>query len=204
MGKSETLNSISKGNWVEENVLTKNAFDDENLGIYESVIQNYSREKEDSNIGTNQADFLNIGTSQADFLDRSPKLSFPDLSYSCDILNSRKYYRQVQNWQGIVTHINEDSFKAKLYDLSAGGTNEVAEFDLEEVSPSDKSLLYIGSLFYWSVGRYMENGQSFSRSDIRFQRLITLDENDIENTKKSIEKKYSNLKERKIDISSTK
>jgi hypothetical protein len=44
----------------------------------------------------------------------------------------------------------------------------------------------------------MENGQSVKRSDIRFQRLITLNEDDIEIVKSKIEFKYSNLKEKKL------
>jgi len=196
MGESRTLNSNRKGSWVEENVLTKSNNGQEHLGIYEKVIQNYLGKVVDHNDETK-----NIG-----IIEDAPKLKleFPKLEYSYDIYNSKKYYTRVQNWQGVVTSIKGGSFKAKLYDLSSGGTNEVAEFDLKEVSPSDKHLLQLGSLFYWSVGSYMENGQMINRSDIRFQRLITLDADDIENIKQSVENKYSRLKERKVDNYSAK
>lgn len=98
-----------------------------------------------------------------------------------------------------MTSKNEKTFIAKLFDLNIGGTYEMGEFDNEDVSPDDVLLLSTGAIFYWSVGHYMENGQSVKRSDIRFQRLITLDEDDIEQTKLNLERKYSKLKERKID-----
>jgi len=188
MGKSTTLDSLSKGNWVEDSHLTE-VHDDKNLDIYKKVIENYSRKIDELKMETNEVDI--------------PALDFPNYKKWFDILNSKNYYKKVQNWQGVVTQISNKSFNAKLYDLSIGGTNEIAEFDLEEVSPSDLSLLHIGANFYWSVGHYMENGQSVNRSDIRFQRLITLDEDDIELTKRNIEKKYSNLKERIIDNTNT-
>jgi len=91
------------------------------------------------------------------------------------------------------------TFIARLTDLTSGGTDEIVEFELDDISPDDMKLLSIGSIFYWSVGHYMENGQSVKRSDVRFQRLILLDEDDIEVTKSNIEKKYSKLKERIIN-----
>jgi len=192
MDNSRTLDSLTKGNWVEENILTREELDDENLDIYSNVIDEYYRKIVPLKKETNHID-------KNDLNNAVPVLDFPHYSKLFDKVNTKKYYKRVQNWKGLVTEIHSNSFKAKLFDLSHGGTNEIGEFDLEEVSPSDLNLLQKGSIFYWSVGRYMENGQSVNRSDIRFQRLITLDEDDIEDIKQSIEKKYSNLKERIID-----
>ncbi|WP_289645050.1 hypothetical protein [Maribacter aestuarii] len=191
MAESRTLESESKGNWIKENVLTKSNYNEDQLKIYQSVIQKYS----------NDISNYKEATKVMDAKDNSPKLKleFPRLHSSYDLLNSKKYYTRIQNWQGMITEIKDESFKAKLSDLSSGGTDEIAEFDIKEISPSDEHLLEIGSLFYWSLGSYMENGQMVNRSEIRFQRLINLDVNDIENTKRNIEKKYSNLKERKLD-----
>lgn len=133
------------------------------------------------------------------FLDAHPSLQFPEFQLKFDLINAKKFSKRVQNWQGIVLEINESTFSARLIDLTNKGTHEIAEFEMDDISPEDLSLLSEGAIFYWSVGHYMENGQSVKRSDIRFQRLITLDTEDIEETKLNLERKYSNLKERKID-----
>lgn len=211
MAESKTLDSNSKGNWVEDNVLTKIVFDEDNLEIYERIINNYSRKLSEFGKDTNEKlvytlrkySELKQGTNEDNIFEQLPELNFPKLYPSHDILNSKKYYKKVQNWQGVVTEIRGESFKARLDDLTSGGTNELVEFDKEEVSPSDFHLLHEGALFYWSVGRYMENGQSVNRSDIRFQRLITLNEDDINQATDNVEKNYSNLKERKIDRPTT-
>ena len=56
------------------------------------------------------------------------------------------------------------------------------------------TLLAIGAIFYWSVGHYMENGQSVKRSDLRFQRLITIDSNDFEEIEELVETRLSKIK----------
>jgi len=88
------------------------------------------------------------------------------------------YQQSVQKWKCVVTDITQKKFRAKLEDLNeeVNTTYEVAEFDFEEVSPSDLSLLNLGAVFYWSIGYEMKNGQLTKRSSIRFQRLVTWSE----------------------------
>ncbi|MBL0279794.1 MAG: hypothetical protein IPQ11_05555 [Bacteroidetes bacterium] len=49
-------------------------------------------------------------------------------------------------------------------------------------------------LLFLSVGHYMENGQSVKRSDLRFQRLITIDSNDFEEIEELVETRLSKIK----------
>jgi hypothetical protein len=86
--------------------------------------------------------------------------------------DSKNYSRKTQTWQGFIIEINDTTFIAKLEDLSnPGGTHEIAEFNLDEVSPGDVSLIQKGSIFYWSVGSVMANGQLKKESILRFKRV---------------------------------
>jgi hypothetical protein len=90
------------------------------------------------------------------------------------------YQQSVQKWKCIVTGISKKTFRAKLEDLDeeVNTTYEVAEFDFEEISPSDLTLLSLGAVFYWSIGYEMKNGQLTKRSSIRFQRLVPWNESE--------------------------
>ena len=76
-----------------------------------------------------------------------------------------------QKWFGNVNEISGSSFFAKLEDLTNGGTNEYAEFDIIDISNEDIPLLKIGACFYCSVGYSSENGQVSKKSLLRFQRI---------------------------------
>jgi hypothetical protein len=81
------------------------------------------------------------------------------------------YFSKVQKWVGNVIEINDKSFMGKLKDLTQEGTDEIAEFDLKEVSPEDIELVKLGAGFYWSIGYANKNGQVKKESILRFQRL---------------------------------
>jgi hypothetical protein len=78
----------------------------------------------------------------------------------------------LQKWEGTVLQILEDSFFARLVDLTSGGVDEEAEFPVEEVSDADRSLITPGAVFYWNIG-YIDSisGQRTRASMIRFRRL---------------------------------
>jgi hypothetical protein len=52
---------------------------------------------------------------------------------------------QVHDWEGIVLEVKEDSFLARLIDLTEEGPDEEAEFPLEEVPGGDKHLIKPGA-----------------------------------------------------------
>jgi len=78
----------------------------------------------------------------------------------------------LQKWEGTVLQVLEDSFFARLVDLTSGGVDEEAEFPVEEISDADRSLITPGAVFYWNIG-YIDNisGQRTRASVIRFRRL---------------------------------
>ena len=84
---------------------------------------------------------------------------------------SSSYFLSIQKWRGYVTNLTPEGFEARLEDLSSGGTDEVGEFERREVSPGDKELLQLGSVFYWSIGYAYNGTQVEKKSVIRFQRL---------------------------------
>lgn len=105
---------------------------------------------------------------------------FPIEHFNKRVVNENEYYySKTQNWLGHIESISQNSFFAKLKDLTNGGTDEIVELEIEEVSDEDKSLICIGAAFYWSIGYSHENGQVSRKSIIRFQRLIELTEDDI-------------------------
>lgn len=81
------------------------------------------------------------------------------------------HYKKTQRWQGYITRIEDSYIEARLKDLNNGGTDELAEFYIDEISPSDRSLISLGAVFYWSLGYKYTNGQITKESLIRFQRL---------------------------------
>lgn len=192
MVESKTVNSSNNGNWVSDSPLTKALSKSKNFDNLKNIIERYSR----TNLYISSTENKEVCKD----LDE-PRIEFvlPPVNDFYDIYNSKRFSKKIQNWKGIVLEITDNSFIAKLFDLTNGGTYEIGEFELNEVSPNDQPLLFLGSIFYWSVGHYMENGQIVKRSDIRFQRLITLDMDDIDNVQSEIEYKYSNLKEKKLE-----
>jgi hypothetical protein len=78
----------------------------------------------------------------------------------------------LQKWEGAVLEVKEDSFFARLIDLTDSNIDEEAEFSIEELSPEDIPLLKPGAIFYWNIG-YLDKrtGQRIHASVIRFRRL---------------------------------
>jgi hypothetical protein len=78
----------------------------------------------------------------------------------------------LQQWEGVVTDVCKDSFNVDLYDLAQNHKTAVAELSILEVPESDRQLVGIGSIFYWSIAYETTSGGQLKRmSEIRFQRL---------------------------------
>jgi len=90
----------------------------------------------------------------------------------------------LQKWEGTVLQVLQDSFFARLVDLTNGGVDEEAEFPVEEVSDADRSLIAPGAVFYWNIG-YIDNisGQRTRASVIRFRRLPVWKPEELERAK---------------------
>jgi hypothetical protein len=85
---------------------------------------------------------------------------------------SRSRFELLQQWEGTVVAVGEDSFEVTLKDLTTqSNPEESAELLLEDVGEGDRQLLEPGAVFYWSVG-YEDTPRGRERkSIIRFRRL---------------------------------
>lgn len=90
--------------------------------------------------------------------------------------DTQNYSRKTQRWQGFILDLKNENktFVAKLEDLSnPGGTNEILEFEVNEVSPDEIELVKVGAIFYWSIGSVMTNGTLKKQSILRFKRVAS-------------------------------
>lgn len=200
MGKSAILESLADGNWNEESVLTGTFRESKKL-LYNEIVEKYASDLEKFTNSNMQKNLTQNRIAELNCWDKRPILDIPNVKNHYDIQNRKVFSKKVQKWKGVVTQIFENYFEAKVYDLTnPSNVYEIAELETDEVSPDDKVLLKDGSIFYWTVGHFMENGQSVKKSIIRFQRLITIDENDINKIFDIVDSKFAKLKERKIDF----
>ncbi|WP_420577587.1 hypothetical protein [Ekhidna sp.] len=88
----------------------------------------------------------------------------------------RNHRRTIQKWLGSVLEVKDGVFTARLKDLTNKGTDEQVELGIEDVDFDDRSLIKKGANFYWTIERKVERGQISKISNIRFQRLVELDE----------------------------
>lgn len=78
----------------------------------------------------------------------------------------------LQRWIGRVASVQNDRFVAVTTDATnPRNPEEEVEFDLLEVSESDRALVAEGAVFYWSIGyRDSHGGQRERISSLRFVR----------------------------------
>jgi hypothetical protein len=145
---------------------SKDAIMIENAIKTKILINNSSLERNPSSMFSTEDEIQDkIESNKNDF-------KLPDFS-KFSILDLKNYSSNIQNWIGYVLALNAKSFKAKLEDLTDGGTHEIGDFDIEEnVSPEDLTLVKKGAIFYLSVGSMYRHGQKENTSILRFQRLV--------------------------------
>ena len=97
----------------------------------------------------------------------------------------KENYKLLQQWEGNVLEIKEDSFLAQLHDLSGNLPEEEAEISFEEISEIDRDLVEPGAFFYWNIGYHEDkSGQRTRSSMIRFRRLPAWTKREIEHSKR--------------------
>jgi len=135
------------------------------------------------------------GTKEFDENLMGDKLDFklPNFKPIYGIIHSRNFFSKSQKWVGHVIEKNEKSFTAKLEDSTNLGTYEIADFNLDEISPEDLNLLNLGSIFYWAIGTSMINGQVKKESIIRFQRVALWTEDDYNSSTDRADNLFNNL-----------
>jgi hypothetical protein len=82
-------------------------------------------------------------------------------------------FQKLQEYEGEVLSIRGLDFVARLVDLTDKRAQRLeATFSIDEVSPSDQSLMCEGAVFYWIIGfRDYPNGQRKTEQFVRFRRL---------------------------------
>lgn len=92
-----------------------------------------------------------------------------------------------QQWEGVVTRVDEDEFSVVLRDITTpnGGPELEAVLPIEEVSPDDLPLLVEGAVLYWTIGyEHTLTGQIKRVSHIRLRRLPTWTVKDLERVRR--------------------
>lgn len=81
-------------------------------------------------------------------------------------------FHALQRWEGVVTTIDEETFVARLTDLTSESPDEEVELPLSDIPNDDEDLLGEGAVFYWAIGyRDEASGQRQRVSALRFRRL---------------------------------
>jgi hypothetical protein len=102
----------------------------------------------------------------------------------------------LQQWEGAVDEILDDAFTAILRDRTTDTPDERAEFALDEVSPSDVSLVTPGAIFTWTIGyRDMLTGQRLRFSTIRFRRLPAWTQRELDDARARASRLLASLEE---------
>ena len=96
-------------------------------------------------------------------------------------LDNRNYSKASYTWICYVTSIQQEIFTARVDDLrTSEKTYEEAEFEINDLDDEEIKMLKIGSVFYWSVGYEFRNGTKKKESFIRFKRLPTFNQTQID------------------------
>lgn len=76
-----------------------------------------------------------------------------------------KRFIPLQQWEGVVTEVGEESFWAETHDLThSENPVEVVELPLADLPREDRDMLQPGSVFYWIVGYEDSRGGQRRRS----------------------------------------
>lgn len=99
-----------------------------------------------------------------------------------------------QEWEGYVTEVNGEEFKAHLIDLSETDIEETAEFSINEVSSIHKELVKEGAIFRWSIGyERIRGGTKRKVSSIIFRRLPAWTKRDLSKSISEVESFQNNI-----------
>ena len=100
----------------------------------------------------------------------------------------------ILKWVGYVEEIREDSFYARLHEITEDTTDEVDVIFFEEVSEHDLKYIKVGATFNMVMEwRIDENGQKYKVHYIEFIKDIEWTEEDLIAIEKRVEK-FKNLK----------
>jgi len=93
-------------------------------------------------------------------------------------LNQR--YIQLKKYEGFVTARDENSFWARLFENDSDYPVIEAEFDLEELSETDRKLVVEGAPMVWTIGYGYEGSTRKRESLIYLRRLPAWSDKELE------------------------
>lgn len=120
-------------------------------------------------------------------------ISFPRASFP------RQRFTSLAKREGVVLDVGSDRFSARLTNLLEDSLQDdlgdlEAVFSFEEVSPSERSLITAGAIFYWNIGYYDDStGQRHRESEIRFRRVPTWTVRDLQSAAREAHRIRSEL-----------
>lgn len=162
---SKTLEAVSVDETIQnDSILTSENYIKDETSYDIPIGKDSDLEKNENTIADTQNLSQNESISENDLFSKSGK-SYKNLAV----------FESIQKWKGFVTNIKDESFEARLSDLTNGGADEIAEFSIFDISENDRESLKIGKIFYWSIGRKEYLGQIEKTSRIRFQKVIKWD-----------------------------
>lgn len=123
---------------------------------------------------------------------RGGETSEPDKIANQKSASHLKLFKAIQKWKGNVTHIQDDGFKARLKDLTKGGTDEEAWFSFKEISEEERKTLRVGKAFYLNLGYSEYLGQVEKVSRLHFQKITDWDLGLVEKVNEKVDE-YLNL-----------
>ncbi|MBT6717968.1 MAG: hypothetical protein HOB18_10095 [Nitrospina sp.] len=84
----------------------------------------------------------------------------------------------LQEWEGYVVQVDEETFIARIQDLTEEdeAENEEVEFLTDELSEDDLKLLKPGAVFRWTIGYLKSRGNKKRFSHLTFRRFPVLTE----------------------------
>ena len=156
--KTDLFENVSSArNIYDESIVGAESYVDFSEEIIRSVTgENQSQNRQDLHLETGSQDEL---------------INLPGI-YIKPVSPRKSDFTSLQKWEGVVTRVLDNSFEARLIDLTADTPEEIAEIPLEEVSEDDFSLIQEGAIFYWNIGyRKMASGQRERVTFIRFRRF---------------------------------
>jgi hypothetical protein len=87
-------------------------------------------------------------------------------------IRERPSFVALQEWEGVVTALNDEIFMARLVDVTRRSPDEEAEFSFSELNNDDLQLVMPGAIFRWSAGVLtMPGGGKLATSQVVFRRL---------------------------------
>lgn len=128
-------------------------------------------------------------------LDFDPRQLIQDFGLDIDIKKTSEHFVALQKWEGYVTAVLEETFRARLIPMKGQGGDQEAEIFLQEIDEKDRELIEPGAVFYWSIG-YDDRPSGRQRaSRIRFRRLPTWSASEIAHAERDAERIKSLLED---------